>query len=368
MTLQKVLNDWWIEYNYNQQLNYIQFVTGSKIYFYDLAYQPSDPHYTRLGGLEITWAFIDEANEIDELCRNIIISRISDKLDQHNLIPKILYTCNPSKNWVYNLFYKPYKEWTLSEDKAFIPALVTDNPHISQEYIKSLENTDKITRERLLYGNFEYDDTPWKLYDYDDILALFANEGKRGDKYITCDVARMGADKAVIYVWDGFVEIAKEVYPTCTIDQLANHIRRLASLYNITMSHVVVDEDGIGWWLRDILKCKGFLNNSSAIQKKRTDPTHKVLYANLKTQCYFELGKYIRDGSISLQSDQYKNTVIEELDSVRQIDIDKEWLVRIASKDDIKKSLGRSPDFSDSIMMRIYFEIVKEPQQFAYFL
>jgi hypothetical protein len=34
---------------------------------------------------------------------------------------------------------------------------------------------DKVTKERLLNGNWEYDDDPTKLYQYDDINDLFTN-------------------------------------------------------------------------------------------------------------------------------------------------------------------------------------------------
>lgn len=53
----------------------------------------------------------------------------------------------------------------------FIPALVTDNPKISPDYIDNLHKLkNKVMKERLLHGNFEYDDTPGRLHSYDAIL------------------------------------------------------------------------------------------------------------------------------------------------------------------------------------------------------
>lgn len=357
-TLFRLFEDWGITpdmYNYNQQTNVLTFKGyKSTIFFYDLAYQPSDPLYTRLWGLEITWAFIDEANEVDYQCINVVRSRISHMLDKYERIPKILYTCNPSKNWVYQEFYKPYVDNTLREDRRFIPALVTDNPHISQEYVKSLESTDKITRERLLYGNFEYDDTPGRLYEYDDILALFTNHVEpTGERFITADIARQGDDKAVVMVWDGLKEIHREVYGKCSLQTLASNIRRCADTYGVSMSKTIVDEDGMGGGVMDMLGCKGFMNNSSPIQPRsvKWEPTHKVSYQNLKTQCYFELQKYI--AKMSLIDEQHKKDIIEELDVVTQLD--SEWVLKIVNKDTMKKKLGRSPDFADCIMFRMYF-------------
>jgi hypothetical protein len=55
----------------------------------------------------------------------------------------------------------------------------------------------------MLYGNFDYDDTPNRMFEYDKMLDMWVvNEKRRGRKYITCDVSRLGGDMCVIYVWD----------------------------------------------------------------------------------------------------------------------------------------------------------------------
>jgi hypothetical protein len=50
-------------------------------------------------------------------------------------------------------------------DDAFIQALVQDNPWATEDYIESLRNTkDRVTKERLYFGNWEYDNDPTALY------------------------------------------------------------------------------------------------------------------------------------------------------------------------------------------------------------
>ena len=49
----------------NWQTNTIKFPNWSEIILLDCAAQPSDPEWTRFWSLELTWAFIDESNEID---------------------------------------------------------------------------------------------------------------------------------------------------------------------------------------------------------------------------------------------------------------------------------------------------------------
>ena len=98
---------------------------------------------------------------------------------------------------MYSYFYKPSLEGKLTEKQTFLQAFVQENPFIGQDYIEQLESTsDKAKKERLLKGNWEYDDNPYKLCVYDRILEVFTNSHveKGKEKYITADVARFGSD------------------------------------------------------------------------------------------------------------------------------------------------------------------------------
>jgi hypothetical protein len=192
-------------YQFNAQSNIITFQNGSTILLKDLFQYPSDPNFDELGSLEITDAFVDENSQITEKAWNTLKSRIRYGLDENGLIPKILGSCNPSKNFIYHRFYKPHKNGTLPPERKFIQALVTDNPDISKHYRDNLLSLDKASKERLLYGNWEYDDDPATLIDYDKIIDCFTNNFiDNGDRYISADIARFGSDKTVINIWDGF--------------------------------------------------------------------------------------------------------------------------------------------------------------------
>ena len=61
----------------------------------------------------------------------------------------------------------------MPEYKAFVPSVATDNPYLPEDYIEQLKKSDEITRQRLLYGNFDYDDTESKLFRTDEIMDMF---------------------------------------------------------------------------------------------------------------------------------------------------------------------------------------------------
>ena len=159
-------------FKYNQINNEIKFYNGSEIILKDLFSYPSDPEFDSLGSLEIAGAFIDECNQISEKAKNIVMSRIRHKLDEFGMIPKILMTCNPSRNWCYNEYYKKQMDGRLEPYKKFIQALNTDNKFISKHYITNLERQDEVTKNRLLYGNWDYEDQ-LGLFKYDSILDMF---------------------------------------------------------------------------------------------------------------------------------------------------------------------------------------------------
>lgn len=184
------------DYNYNGQLNTIEFSNGSTIFLIEMAYKPSDPLYTRLGGYELTGAGVDESVECPIEAINILYTRLGRRRNkEYNITSKLLETFNPAKNHVYRRYYKPYRDGTLKSTYQFIPALPKDNPSPeTKDYVKGiLDNSDKITIERLIYGNFEYDDDPAKLMEYDNITDLFTNTFvEEGEGYISADIARFG--------------------------------------------------------------------------------------------------------------------------------------------------------------------------------
>lgn len=342
------------QFKFNAQENIIHWKNGSDILLKDLFLYPSDPNFDSLGSLEITGAAVDECNQIVKKAWQIVKSRIRYKLNQYDLMPKMLGTCNPAKNWVYSDFYKPDRDKTIEGYKKFIQSLPTDNPHLHPSYIQSLLRLDKNSKQRLYYGNWEYDDDPSALMSIDAINNIFTNSfAKNGSKYISADVARFGSDKSVIFVWDGLRVIKSVVLTKKPTTWVSKVISDLAKNYSVPLSNIIVDEDGVGGGIVDQLGCKGFVNNSS--------PKNKENFNNLKSQCYFKLAELVNKNEVYIENQVLDiediADLIEELEQVKQKNMDKDGKKQIVPKDKVKEMIGRSPDFSDVIMMRMYFEI-----------
>ncbi len=349
------------DFNFNGGSNIITFYNGSQVMLKDLFHYPSDPNYDSLGSLELTYAFIDECNQITQKAKAILSSRLRYKLDEYGLIPKMFMSCNPAKNWVYNEFYLPNKNNELVEYRKFIQSLASDNIHISKHYEEQLQKLDEISKQRLLYGNWEYDDSEDKLIEYNAIMNTFENiDIDGGEKYISCDVARFGKDKTVIIYWNGLRAEKIRVLDTNTIVEAANIIKDIQRVENIKTSNIIVDDDGIGGGVTDILRCKGFKNGGKVINGEN--------YMNLKTQCYYKLSEVINSNRMYIHShnDSIKDNITKELEQVRRDKIDKDGKLAIIPKEKVKSIIGRSPDYSDAIMMRMYYEL--RPNVGKYFI
>lgn len=346
--------------------NCIVFANGSLIYLRDLALYPTDPDFDELGSLEITDAFVDECGQIVAKAKDTIKTRLRYQLDKWNLKPKILFATNPVKTWPYLDFYRPFKEGKLPYYRKFLQAFVTDNPYAPAAYVDLLRKMPEgPQKQRLLHGNWEYDDDPATLIEYDRILQAFEGDWltNSGTGYITADIARFGKDNTVIGVWNGF-GVEMFMYHGLSVTESAAKIRELQQKYQIPNERTIVDEDGVGGGVMDILKCHGFVNNSRPMpspEKPEYDDKGNIKsenYVNLKSQCYFRMAHRMNKNGIYIKcNSEVKADVIQELEQVKQYNMDKDGKRQVMPKDKVKEIIGRSPDYSDTLMMREYFEL-----------
>jgi len=346
-------------YRFNGMDNYFELHNKSKIYLLEAKYLPSDPEYYRFGSMQMTRGWIEEAGEFDEKAKDNLMASIGRWMnDEYNLPAKLLQTCNPAKNYLYKNYYKKHKDGTLENWRRFIQALPDDNKMLDRGYLENLHRTlDKNQKERLLYGNWEYDDDPSALCEYDKILDLFTNDFQElgGQKYITCDVARLGSDKIVIGLWNCYrVKIYE--FTKQRITESYAFIDKLRKENKVPLSNVIADEDGVGGGLVDMLRCKGFVNNSRALDGQN--------YENLQAQCAFRLAERVNRNGIYIETSDSKvrEDIIEELEQLKQKNIDVDGRKGIVGKEHVKAIIGRSPDYRDMLLMREYFDIVPPPK------
>ena len=346
----------------NGQYHYIEFENGSRIDLLDVKKNPSDPLYERFGSTEYTGGALEEAGEIDFGAFDVLKTRVGRHMNKdYNIKPKMLITCNPKKNWLYQTIYKPNLEGKLSSDFKFIQALYSDNPHTAETYKEQLSSiTDKTMKERLMFGNWEYENDPRALMQYDNIVDLFTNTvlPTKEAKYLTADIARYGNDSTVISLWKDFECYKIIKYQKTGLDTIAQEIKNILGSEFIPYSHAIIDEDGVGGGVLDHIRgAKGFVANRVPFLNRFTGKPDN--FNNLKSQCSFLLADYVNNHKLAFKIDdtEIKQFLIEELEVIKAKDEVIDGKLSIESKDKVKEMLGRSPDIGDAIMMRMYFEL-----------
>lgn len=340
-------------FNYNQQSNVITFYNGSEVILKDLQYNPSDSQFDSLGSLEITGAFLDESQQLTRLAYSVVKSRIRYKLNEYNLKPKVLLTCNPGTNFLKSDFYDRWIKDELPDNIKFVQSLITDNPHVSQDYMENLKTLPLVQQKRLLQGSWSFNEDEDNVFDYDTIISsLYRNNINPSEqKYISVDVARFGNDKTVVCVWVGLTIVDIKILEQLDTVEVSNVVKDLIRSHGIHPNNIIVDSDGVGGGVADTLKAKNFVNNSKAL--------HEQNFINLKTQCYVKLSDLFKSGkiSININNPELIDKLTQELLTIKYKKLDTDTRIQITSKDEMKKLLGRSPDISDALMMRCFFEI-----------
>lgn len=350
---------------YNKTDMIATFENGSQIFFFDLKLKPSDPEFDRIGSLEITDAFIDEAQQICEKAISVLRGRFS-LLRGKNLdgstwytIPKTLYTCNPKRNWIYNDFVKPDKEGTIRKTRKFVKALPTDNPHLEKAYLDNLLQADPVTVQRLYFGNFEYDDDPSTLCDYDAISDLFHNEHIQevGAHSSSADIAGKGHDRFVAISAVGNVFRIAVDMTYSPGKEVETQLKNLMIRDSIPRSLTIVDADGMGSFLESYLEgIKEFHGGS---------PPMDPMYDCLKSECGFKLAELINKRAIRIicTPDQ-RVAIMDELGALKQAYLDRDTgRYGIIKKEVMKAILGHSPDYLDALIMAMFFRRTKPLKQ-----
>lgn len=363
------------DWKFNGQYHYIEFVNrksgnfdgyGSRIDLLDLKYNPSDPMFQRYGSTEYTGGWIEEAGEVHFLAFDVLKSRIGRwRNDEYRLNPaKLLLTCNPEQNWLYRIFYKPWMRDLLPSGYAFIQSLYKDNPYTAHQAEQRLEEIkDPILRSRLKLGLWEYANAGNNLLDYDSIIDLFTNTLEEStERYFSSDVARHGSDKIVFGDFKGF-NLYKIIWKVHRgIDQTASDVKEELRTERIPYSHAIADDDGVGGGVVDLCPgIKGFVGNSTALPSR--GESQKQNYKNLRSQCGFMLAEAIKKHQFAITApidEATREMIIEDLQQLKKKETPIESPLQLIPKEEIKEALGRSPDFSDMMMMRMYFELLEK--------
>lgn len=264
---------------------------------------------------------------------------------------------------------------------TFIPGKITDNKILLREdpsYLANLMALDIQEKSRLLEGNWKISIKKDALFNAMSVANMFTNiyPSNTNERYITCDAARFGQDLCTIWVWYGWKVIKLLILTKSDAQETVDIIEEQRRLYNIPKGKVIVDQDGVGGGVVKLGHYMGFSGGTAAMAEPST--AIKENYKNLKTQCYYRFSERVNNDEIAMPLnnetvwvDGYNGIKIKlkgKLFDIRDLikadfrciikkDVDTDGKKQINSKEEQKNALqGRSPDFADGAMLRVWFE------------
>lgn len=270
----------------------------------------------------------------------------------------------------------------LVKSVTFIPGSIYQNKELMEKdpsYLSNLLSQDESERARLLEGNWKIRTDGLSLFLHNAINDLFTNyPSTTKGRYITCDPARFGRDFTVIFVWEGYKVVKIIVITKSDANEVKIAIEHEREKFRIPKSNVIVDQDGVGG---GVVKLGGYIGFSGD-HAPYADPGTGVKenYQNLKTQCFYRMADLVNRSEIAIEAN--KETVIidgvfgikikvggkltdvrelikADLRAIKRKDPDKDGKKKINPKEEQKVILnGRSPDFGDNMMMRVYFDLI----------
>lgn len=113
-----------------------------------------DPELQWMDGLEVNGFLLEQAEELSQKTFDKCKLRAGRNVIDPMPPIKILMTLNPSQSWPREMIYKPYTEEKLLPPYCYVPAYISDNPYLPEQYVAGLKYLDSITYRRFVEGDW----------------------------------------------------------------------------------------------------------------------------------------------------------------------------------------------------------------------
>ncbi|MBA7569154.1 hypothetical protein ES708_10892 [subsurface metagenome] len=299
---------------------------------------------------------LDQAEEIDEDKLTELRLTLRRSIGGIPLPFKEVYTANPADCWLKDQF-------VLGHNKRFVflPSLPSDNSFLPADYVPNMEYTLR-NRPELLKA---YRDGSWDILAGADIVIQDkwierANENKFHvpiRRVIVCDVATYGDDESVIYCMENSNIIKSRIFGKKDEYYIANEMENLG--LDFKPSLYAVDSIGVGSGVVSILNNKGLpvLAINAAEKQESGVPKH---FLNRRAQIWWNAGDLFSNNDVELHHDDQE--LKRQLTVPRYTYKGDKFMIR--SRDEIKKSYGRSIDRASAYVMGLwalqYCEVIEE--------
>ena len=297
----------------------------------------------KFNSAEYGFIAIDQAEEttIDDVA--VLKATRRMKINNEPLPYRGLWTANPAQCWLKSDFID-----TPKNNHFFIQALPGDNNYLPESYIETLKSSFGHRPELLqayLYGSWDAFEGANQVILGSWISRAMGMPTMIGGRVISCDVARFGDDKTIIYVMDGTNVTERTEMGYSRTTDISDKLTEMSRVRDNCA--IVVDEIGVGGGVIDELHKNGRRVISFNSSNKADDPEK---FYNLRAEAWWELGQHFAKGEIGCMdiSGSLRNELTIPTYEFRN------GKVLLEPKEAIKKRLGHSPDEADCYVMGVW--------------
>lgn len=350
------------DFTYNQQSKTMTFPNKSVIVFVE-ADASKDRGGKKIKGINATGNHIDEP---DELEYEMFIQATSrrGRRNEHGQPSLSILTLNPNDGWVKELYYDPWKADALPANVRVIEFDLNDS-WLSQRDIAALQTNPEWWTQRYLYNNWNYSDESSSLFKSRHWATSIVEELDAGQpRAAGYDVARSGTDRSVRCLLYGTtiadILIVKDKKDQIDTGDQADTLVGDAGEFEYGLDDMAVDAVGLGVGVVDALAKQGFTVHEY-MSGSKPDPavmlsaadSMPVNFDNLRSQMIYLYARGIELGIIKhFRGCPFLNELQKEAMAHNFETTDK--VLRVESKDHVKKRLGSSPDLLDAVIMALY--------------
>ena len=241
-------------------------------------------------------------------------------------------------------------------------ALLSSDP----AYLANLAQQDEEQRSRDLEGNWNFKTTGDDIIKMQDMERFYNNPQISGGKrYATCDVAFDGGDSLVMWLWSGWH--IEDIF-VCRLDSKGSVEAVQAKLneWGVLEENFCYDLNGVGQTFKGYFRRAVPFNNRESVDDKL-----KNVYDTIKSQSAYLFAKKLINGEVSInprllelkfsgkgfEKVPLKQILMKERKCIRADEAASDKGFCIIKKADMKKLVGHSPDYFESLFMRMIFEI-----------
>lgn len=246
--------------------------------------------------------------------------------------------------------------------------LIASDPN----YAANLSQQNEEQRARDLEGNWNFKATGDDLIKMSDMDRFYSASAQieKGIRYVSADIAFEGGDFCVMWLW---IDLhIKDVF-VMRENSANTETMFMAKLneWGVREENVIYDYWGVGQAISGHVKRAVKFTGTQKPEKQFENS-----YKNIKSQCAEMLAHYIQDGKISIESrlldlkfsgkkGKYqkvalKDILMKERKCIRHKDNSNIGGFELINKEGMIKAVGYSPDFFESLIYRMYFEINKK--------